>query len=164
MEEETIGEFGLASNELEQQQQQQHQQNFDSNAFVAGNFELAMPVVISNEQQAVGTPAAVVAPAAASFSGGSNYKQMLSTIFELTDEDLLRVEEHLREKLVRNGENFMHQHDNLRANYEKCTIEYQQRFLELESEFTECQNKLAVESKNAYLFKLKSNENGNLIF
>jgi hypothetical protein len=141
MDGETSAEFELASNDLEQQ-------NFESQAVQAENFEHAMPIVIANEQQA-----------AASISG-SNYKQMLSTIFELTDEDLSRVEEHLREKLVRNGENFMQQYDTLRANYEKCTIEYQQRFLELESEFNECQNKLAAESKNAYLFKLKSNENG----
>ena len=89
-----------------------------------------------------------------------SYKQMLSIIFELTDEDLAKVEEHLRDKLIRNGEIFLQQHDTLRSNYEKFKIEYEQRFVDLESEFNECQNKLTQESKNSYLFRQKANENG----
>jgi hypothetical protein len=95
-------------------------------------------------------------------SGGSSYKQMLSTIFDLSDDDLQSVAEHVRDKLVRNGESFLQQHDNLRAAYEKFKIEYEQRFIELESDFNECQSKLTVESKNSYLFRLKANENGLL--
>lgn len=89
-----------------------------------------------------------------------NYKKSFNKIFELTDEELLLIEENLRNKIIKNGENFIQQSDNLRITYEKFKIECEQRFIELESEYNECQTKLTTESKNHYLYKKKSDENG----
>ena len=80
-------------------------------------------------------------------------------IFELNDNELNMIEEHLRQKLIKNGENFISQHDSLKIDYEKFKIECEQRFIELESEFNECQSKLVVESEKAHLYKIKSDEN-----
>lgn len=90
----------------------------------------------------------------------SDYKRVFYSIFELNDEELAKIEDHLREKLQSHGENFLQKYDNLQASYEKFKIECEQRFIELESEYTECQAKLSIESKNAHLYHSKSAENG----
>ncbi|RNA44217.1 nucleo TPR isoform X1 [Brachionus plicatilis] len=89
----------------------------------------------------------------------SDYKRVFHTIFELTDDELAKIEDHLKDKIQSHGENFLQKYDNLQANYEKFKIECEQRFIELESEYTECQNKLSFESKNAHLYQTKSTEN-----
>ncbi len=89
-----------------------------------------------------------------------NYKKSFNKIFELTDEELYVIEENLRNKIIKNGENFIQQNDNLRIAYEKFKIECEQRFIELEAEYNECQTKLTNESKNCYLYKKKADENG----
>jgi hypothetical protein len=89
-----------------------------------------------------------------------NYKKSFNKIFELTDEELFLIEENLRNKIIKNGENFIQQSDNLRITYEKFKIECEQRFIELEAEYNECQAKLTTESKNCYLYKKKADENG----
>lgn len=94
----------------------------------------------------------------------SNYKRAFQTIFELTDEELNKIEDHLRQKIVQNGENFLQKHDNLQRDYEKIKIEFEQRFIELETEFNECQIKLSTESKNAHLYQIKATENGMKLF
>jgi hypothetical protein len=91
-----------------------------------------------------------------------NYKRSFNKIFELTDDELNLIEETLRNKIIKNGENFIQQNDNLRITYEKLKIECEQRFVELESEYNECQSKLSVESKNSFLFRKKADENGKL--
>lgn len=91
----------------------------------------------------------------------STYKRAFYTLFELTDEDLNKIEDHIKQKIIQNGENFLQKHDALQSSYEKFKIEYEQRFIELESEFTECQTKLSIESKNSHLYQIKANENGN---
>ncbi|CAF0709464.1 unnamed protein product [Brachionus calyciflorus] len=89
----------------------------------------------------------------------ANYKRAFFTMFELTDEELNKIEEHLKEKIVSHAENFLQKHDYLQTSYEKFKIECEQRFIELEAEYTECQNKLTIESKNAHLYQIKSTEN-----
>lgn len=96
----------------------------------------------------------------ASVVGMTDKQNVLAVLFELEDNEIARLEENLRQKLVKNAENFVQQHDLLRSNFEKLKIETEQRFVELEAEFTECQAKLSVEAKNAHLYKLKANENG----
>ena len=91
----------------------------------------------------------------------NSYKRAFFTIFELSDDELNKIEEHVRHKIVHNGENFLQQHDTLRGNYEKFKIEYEQRFVELEADFNESQSKLGAELKNAQLFRIKANENGD---
>jgi hypothetical protein len=90
-----------------------------------------------------------------------NDKRALNVIFELTDDELNKLEEHFRQKLQKNGGNFLQQHEQLKTSYEKFKIEYQQQFMDLESEYNECQTKLATETKNSHLFRIKANENGN---
>lgn len=90
----------------------------------------------------------------------SDYKRIFYTIFDLSDEEMSKIEDHLREKISSHGESFLQKYDNLQAVYEKFKIECEQRFIELESEYTECQSKLSVESKNAHLYLTKSTENG----
>ena len=94
----------------------------------------------------------------------STRKRAFSDILELDDDELSKVEEHLKNKIVKNCENFLHKHDQLRASYEKFKIEYEQRFIELEAEYIECQTRLEAESKNCHLFQLKASENGNPSF
>ena len=53
---------------------------------------------------------------------------------------------------------FLNQFDNLRAASEKLKIEYEQHFLELESEYNECRTKLELESRNSHLNQQKVNE------
>ena len=89
-----------------------------------------------------------------------NDKRSFNKLFELTDDDLNLIEENLRLKIIKNGENFIQQSDAVRISYDKFKIECEQRFIELESEFNECQSKLSVESKNSFLYKKKNDENG----
>ncbi len=88
-----------------------------------------------------------------------NKQKILNVIFHLSEEEIDRIEDHLREKLIENGERYVQDHDQLRSTHERLRIEYQQRLIELESEFVENQEKLSTESKNAHLYRLKSNEN-----
>jgi len=92
----------------------------------------------------------------------NSYKKAFSVIFELSDDELGKIEEHVRNKILNNGENFLQQHEHLKANYEKFKIEYEQRFIELEADFNESQTKLGLELKNSHTYKLKATENGEL--
>jgi hypothetical protein len=88
-----------------------------------------------------------------------NPKKALNLIFNLQDDEIDRIEEHLRSKLMENGEKFYLKYENLRISNEKYTIENEQRFVELEAEYNECQQKLGVESKNAHMYKLQADQN-----
>ena len=77
----------------------------------------------------------------------------------MQDDEIDRIEEHLRSKLIENGEKFYLKYENLRISNEKYTIENEQRFVELEAEYNECQQKLGVESKNAHMYKLQADQN-----
>ena len=94
----------------------------------------------------------------------NNYRKAFNTIFELSEDELNRIEEHVRNKILHNGENFLQQHENLRVNYEKFKIEYEQRFIELEADFNESQNKLGIELKNSHVYRTKATENGYFIY
>lgn len=94
----------------------------------------------------------------------SDYKRIFYTLFDMSDQEIAKIEDHLREKILSHGESFLHKYDNLQAVYEKFKIECEQRFIELESDYTECQNKLRFESKNAHLYLTKSTENGLVLF
>jgi len=87
-----------------------------------------------------------------------NTKRAINTILDLSEDELNRIEDYLRLKIVKNSENFLNQYDNLRATGEKLKIEYEQQFLELEAEYNECQTKLESESRNAHLNQIKANE------
>lgn len=102
-------------------------------------------------------------------SGGASGDEMIAhdqtkpkfnTIFNLSDDELNKLDKSLKEKLTENGENFIQQHDNLRIVYEKFKIECEQRFIDLEAEYTECQAKLATELESSYYNKQKATENG----
>jgi len=90
----------------------------------------------------------------------NSYRKAFNVIFELSDDEIGKIEEHVRNKIVNNGENFLQQHESLKANYEKFKIEYEQRFIELEADFNESQTKLGLELKNSHTFRLKATENG----
>jgi hypothetical protein len=90
----------------------------------------------------------------------NSYKKAFNVIFELSDDEIGKIEEHVRNKIINNGENFLQQHETLKANYEKFKIEYEQRFIELEADFNESQTKLGLELKNSHTFRLKATENG----
>ena len=94
----------------------------------------------------------------------NSYKKAFNVIFELSDDEIGKIEEHVRNKIVNNGENFLQQHESLKANYEKFKIEYEQRFIELEADFNESQTKLGLELKNSHTFRLKATENGKKFF
>lgn len=99
-----------------------------------------------------------------SIDGVSNYascKQAIQTMLELSEEELAKIEERLRCKILKNGENFMQKFDTLRADAEKTKIEYEQHFSEMESGYVETQTKFEAELKKSLLFQAKANENGN---
>lgn len=81
-----------------------------------------------------------------------------NAVFNLDDEELNRLEPTLKQKLIENGENFIQQYDNLRIAHERLKTEYEQRFMELEADYTECKSKLAAELESSYLFKAKAGE------
>ena len=87
-------------------------------------------------------------------------KRAINTILELSDDELNKIEEHLKTKIIRNSENFFNQYENLRASSEKLKIEFEQHFLELEAEYNECRIKLESESRNSHLNQTKANEFG----
>jgi hypothetical protein len=93
-----------------------------------------------------------------------NIKRAINTILELSDEELNRIEENLRFKIIKNSENFLNQFDNLRASNEKLKIEFEQHFLDLEAEYKECRAKLESESKSNHLNQMKANEFGIFLF
>ncbi len=111
------------------------------------NLDVNSPVMLTNENAA----------------NLNNYKNAFFTIFELSEEELNRIEEHMKNKIVHHGENFLQQHETLKSNYEKFKIEYEQRFIELEADFNESQSKLGIELKNAQLYRIKASENGKRI-
>jgi len=88
----------------------------------------------------------------------TNMKRAVQTILELNEDELNKLDEHLRCKLMKNSENFLNQFDNLRASCEKLKIEYEQHFLELESEYNECRTKFELESRQSHLNQQKVNE------
>jgi len=88
----------------------------------------------------------------------TNMKRAVQTILELSEDELNKLDEHLRCKLMKNSENFLNQFDNLRASCEKLKIEYEQHFLELESEYNECRTKFELESRQSHLNQQKVNE------
>jgi hypothetical protein len=85
-------------------------------------------------------------------------KRAINTILELSEDELNRIEDYLKLKIIKNSENFLNQFDNLRATSEKLKIEYEQQFIELEAEYNECQTKLESESRNSHLNQIKANE------
>ncbi len=90
-------------------------------------------------------------------------KKAINTLLELSDDELMRIEENLRMKILRNGECFMQKFDCMQADHEKVKIEYEQNFKEMETMYIETQVKFESELKNAHLFQAKVNENGTLI-
>ena len=84
-------------------------------------------------------------------------KRAINTILELSDDELNKIEEDLKNKIIRNSENFFNQYENLR---EKLKIEFEQQFLELETKYNECRIKLESESPNSHLNQTKANEFG----
>lgn len=81
-----------------------------------------------------------------------------NAVFNLDDDELNKLDAALKQKLVENGENFIQQHDNLRIAHERLKAEYEQRFVELETDYNECKDKLAVELESSYLYRTKANE------
>ena len=84
-------------------------------------------------------------------------KRAINTILELSDDELNKIEEDLKNKIIRNSEIFFNQYENLR---EKLKIEFEQQFLELETKYNECRIKLESESPNSHLNQTKANEFG----
>jgi phosphoglycolate phosphatase-like HAD superfamily hydrolase len=99
------------------------------------------------------------------FDGDSfkNAKQTLSRMLHISEAEINAIEEHLRNKIIENGERFAIKYDDLNNVYEKFKVEYEQRFHDLEAEFVQCQSKLESESKDAYLYRTKYNEAGKRI-
>ena len=91
----------------------------------------------------------------------TNCKQAIHTILELNEEELVKIEENLRNKILKNGENFLQKYDLVRADNEKIKIEFEQNFAELESSYIDLQSKFETELKNSHLYQAKANENGN---
>ena len=89
-------------------------------------------------------------------------KQAIGSILELSEDELNRIEETLRSKIMKNSDNFMQKYDSLRVTSEKTRIEYEQHFIELESVYTQCQSRLENELKSSYFYKTKAAENGYL--
>jgi hypothetical protein len=56
-----------------------------------------------------------------------NKQKILNVIFHLSEEEIDRIEDHLREKLIENGERYVQDHDQLRSTHERLRIEYQHR-------------------------------------
>lgn len=81
-----------------------------------------------------------------------------NAVFNLNDDELEKLDPALKQKLVENGENFIQQYDNLRITHERLKAEYEQRFVELESDYNECKDKLAAELESSYLHRTKANE------
>jgi hypothetical protein len=92
-----------------------------------------------------------------------SHKKALGVIFELDEDELQKLDELLRGKLLRNGELFLQQHENLKISYEKFKIECEQRFLELESDYNQSQTRLKQELENSYLCKNRLTEIGNCL-
>ena len=81
-----------------------------------------------------------------------------SRVFQISADELATIEERLRSKIIDKGGLFATQHDALRVTYEKFKAEYEQRFVELEGEYLECQARLEVESRDAHLYRTKAND------
>lgn len=94
------------------------------------------------------------------FSDYAHCKHALNVMLELGEEELIKIEENIRKKILKNGESFMQKYDEMRAANEKVKVEYEQHFIELESTFVETQSKLETELKNSYLNQSKSTEHG----
>ena len=60
--------------------------------------------------------------------------------------------------MQRNGDKWLGQHDELRSAYAKLQTECEQRFVELESEYTECQRRLGDESRDAHAYRTRVDE------
>ena len=102
-----------------------------------------------------------------SIDGVSNYascKRAIQTMLELSEEELAKIEERLRCKILKNGESFMQKYDTLRADAEKNKIEYEQNFVEMENSYIETRNKCEAELEKSMLFQAKANEHGNFVF
>lgn len=90
-------------------------------------------------------------------------RSSFNVIFNLAEDELERLEPALKQKLIENGENYIQQHDNLRINYERLKTEFEQRFMDLDAEYSECKSKLATELESSYLYKTKANDFGTRI-
>ena len=90
-------------------------------------------------------------------------RSSFNVIFNLAEDELERLEPALKQKLIENGENYIQQHDNLRINYERLKTEFEQRFMDLDAEYSECKSKLAAELESSYLYKTKANDFGTRI-
>ena len=93
----------------------------------------------------------------------SNYagcKQAVHTMLDLSDQELAKIEEHLRVKILKNGESFMNKYDSMRADGEKVKVEYEQHFAELEATYLETQTKFETELNNSNLYQAKATGNG----
>ncbi len=90
-------------------------------------------------------------------------KRAINTLLELNDDELMKIEENLRMKILKNGECFMQKFDCMQADMEKVKTEYEQNFKEMEAMYIETQVKFESELKNAHLFQARVNENGILI-
>lgn len=88
------------------------------------------------------------------------FKKEINKIFELDNDELAKIEEHIRMKILRNASNFMHKYDCLRADNEKIKVEYEQYFKELETNYFEAQAKFDAEMKNAHIHQSRAIENG----
>ena len=102
-----------------------------------GQFDEPTGVLQQEHQQSVFEMPPTVETASmevnqASVVGMTDKQNVLAVLFELEDIEIARLEENLRQKLVKNAENFVQQHDLLRSNFEKLKIETEQRFVELE--------------------------------
>lgn len=134
------------------QQQQQEEYSISSPPAFLG--------AIFNSSTTSATTSAAAATAAATDSNASviTTRPSFNAVFNLNDDELEKLDPTLKQKLVENGENFIQQHDNLRIAHERLKAEYEQRFLELESDYNECKDKLAVELESSYLYKTKASE------
>ena len=94
------------------------------------------------------------------FSDYGHCKHAVNVMLELGEEELIKIEENIRKKILKNGESFMQKYDEMRAANEKVKVEYEQHFIELESTYIDTQSKLETELKNSYLNQSKSTEHG----
>jgi len=142
--------------------EQVSEMNADSNANTNASLTLMTDALVS-DFNADNTPFMnIEANESRANENLNSYKRAFSVIFELSDDELGKIEDHVRSKILNNGENFLQQHETLKGNYEKFKIEYEQRFIELEADFNESQTKLGLELKSSHTYKLKATENGEL--
>lgn len=136
-------------NQFEANNQQQQAENCSHmNEYITLNNETSGGHLNNNESNSC------------SGTNSVNTKRAINTILELSEDELNKIEEHLRFKIVKNSENFLTQFDSLRASSEKLKIEFEQHFVELENEYTQCRIKLESESKSNHLNQTKANEFG----